>query len=200
VKPGSDATPFERKRALRVELVARRAQLGADERAAHAAAIAARIGDLSAFRDAGTVALYAALGAEVDATRITGAALVRGARVVFPRAVPGSRRLAFARCDPADLVRGPLGVAEPPPGAPEVDLAEIGCVVLPAVAFSLDGLRLGRGGGYYDATLAAMPGAARVGVAFELQIVPVLPREPHDVRLDAVVTEARTLLFPRESR
>ncbi len=199
MKAGSD-TPSETKRALRAELSARRARLGADERAAHAEAIAARIDGLPAFRDAGTIALYAAMGAEVDATRLTGAALVRGVRVVFPRAVPGSRRLAFAVCDPADLVRGPFGAAEPPPGAPEVDLAEIGCVVLPGVAFSLDGLRLGRGGGHYDATLAAMPAAARVGVSFEAQLVPALPREPHDARLDAVVTEARTLLFPRESR
>jgi len=81
-------------------------------------------------------------------------------------------------------VRGPFGAAEPPPGAPEIDLAEIGCVVLPGVAFSLDGLRLGRGGGHYDATLAAMPRAARIGVAFDLQIVPALPREPHDATLD----------------
>jgi 5-formyltetrahydrofolate cyclo-ligase len=200
VKAGSGATPSGTKQELRAELSARRAHLGAEERAAHALAIAERIDALPAFRDAGTVALYAAMGAEVDATRITGAALVRGARVVFPRSVPGSRRLAFAHCDPADLVRGPFGAAEPPPGAPEVDLAEIGCVVLPGVAFSLDGVRLGRGGGHYDATLAAMPRAARIGVAFELQLVPALPREPHDAALDAVVTEARTLVFPRESR
>jgi 5-formyltetrahydrofolate cyclo-ligase len=200
MRSGSGATPSETKQALRAELSARRARLGADERAAHALAIAERIDALAAFRDAGTVALYAALGAEVDATRITGAALVRGARVVFPRSVAGGRRLAFARCDPADLVRGPFGAAEPPPGAPEVDVAEIGCVVLPGVAFSLDGLRLGRGGGHYDATLEAMPHAARIGVAYDLQLVPTLPREPHDAPLDAVVTEARTLLFERESR
>jgi 5-formyltetrahydrofolate cyclo-ligase len=200
VKAGSGGTPAERKQALRAELSERRAQLGAEQRAAHAVAVAERIGSVPAFREARTVALYAALGPEVDATRIAGAALVGGARVVFPRAVPGSRRLAFAHCDPADLVRGPFGAAEPPPGAPEVDAAEIGCVVLPGVAFSLDGLRLGRGGGHYDATLAAMPRAARIGVAYEVQVVPSLPREPHDAPLDALVTEARTLLFPRESR
>ena len=200
MKTGTGERPAETKRALRAELSARRARLGAEERAAHALAIARRIDELPAFRAAGTVALYAALGAEVDATRITGAALVRGARVVFPRSVPGRRQLAFARCDPADLVRGPFGAAEPPPGAPEVDLAEIGCVVLPGVAFSLDGHRLGRGGGHYDATLAAMPSAARIGVAFEVQLVPTLPREPHDAALDAVVTEIRTLLFARETR
>jgi 5-formyltetrahydrofolate cyclo-ligase len=86
---------------------------------------------------------------------------------------------------------------EPPAGAPEVALDEIDCVVMPGVAFSEDGLRLGRGGGYYDATLERMPRAARVGLAFEAQIVPTLPREAHDAPLDAVVTETRTLLFPR---
>ncbi len=200
MKSGSGERPAETKQTLRAALSAARARLGVEERAAHALAIARRIDELPAFRAAGTVALYAALGAEVDATRITGAALARGARVVFPRSVPGRRQLAFARCDPAELVRGPFGAAEPPPGAAEVDLAEIGCVVVPGVAFSLDGHRLGRGGGHYDATLAAMPGAARIGVAFEVQLVPVLPREPHDAALDAVVTEVRALLFPRETR
>lgn len=136
----------------------------------------------------------------MDGLAIARLALARGVRVVFPRVAPGGRRLAFAGCDPAALVKGPLGAAEPPAGAPEVAPAEIGCVVVPGVGFSLDGLRLGRGGGYYDATLRAMPAAARVGVAYDLQVVAALPREPHDAALDALVTEARTLEFPRESR
>jgi 5-formyltetrahydrofolate cyclo-ligase len=78
-----------------------------------------------------------------------------------------------------------------------VALDEIDCVVMPGVAFSQDGLRLGRGGGYYDSTLVRMPRAARIGVAFDVQVLPALPREPHDAPLDAVVTEARTLLFSR---
>ncbi len=147
------------------------------------------------------MAVYAPLGTEVDATEIARRVLARGAQVAFPRAVPGERRLAFARCEQAELVTGPFGAPEPPPGAPELDAADVACVVLPGVAFSLDGFRLGRGGGHYDATLSAMPRAARVGVAFDVQIVPSLPREPHDARLDVVVTDARTLVFPaRDSR
>jgi 5-formyltetrahydrofolate cyclo-ligase len=95
---------------------------------------------------------------------------------------------------------GPLGALEPPAGAPEVARDAIECVLVPGIAFSPDGHRLGRGGGYYDATLAAMPRAARVGVAFDLQLVAALPAEAHDARLDALVTEARVLLFRRESR
>jgi 5-formyltetrahydrofolate cyclo-ligase len=200
VNDGSGASPADVKRALRAELLARRARLTAEERAERARAIASRIESIPAFLAAETVALYAALGSEVDCIDITRRAVARGVRVVFPRVVEGERRLAFARSDAALLVRGALGAAEPPADAPAVELAEIGCVVLPGVGFSEDGLRLGRGGGYYDATLALIPGAARVGIAFDLQIIPALPREPHDAALDAVVTEARALLFPRESR
>jgi 5-formyltetrahydrofolate cyclo-ligase len=190
----------ETKRALRSELIAARARLSPAERAEKSRAIADRLEGLAPFRGARIVAVYAPLGTEVDGLEIARRALAHGAELVFPRAVDGVRRLAFARCEPGALVRGPLGVAEPPAGAPEVASAEIDCVVVPGLGFSPEGLRLGRGGGHYDATLAAMPAAARVGVAFEVQVVPELPREAHDAVLDALVTEARVLSFSRDSR
>jgi 5-formyltetrahydrofolate cyclo-ligase len=189
----------ERKRALRAELIARRARLAPDERAEKSRAIADRIEEVAAFGGATVVALYAALGTEVDPAEIARRAIARGVRVAFPRAGP-ERRLAFAICAPAELVRGPLGAAEPPAAAPALDPRELGCIVLPGVAFSEEGLRLGRGGGYYDATLRDVPGAARVGLAFDVQIVATLPREAHDVAMDAVVTETRVRAFRRESR
>ncbi len=187
------------KRALRSQLIAARARLSQDDRIERSRAIADRLDAVDAFRTATTVALYSPLGTEVDSLSIARRVLSRGGRVVFPRVVKGERRLAFARCDPSDLAPGPLGAAEPPAGAPEVPPAEIGCVVLPGVAFSLEGRRLGRGGGYYDATLRRMPGAARIGVAYEVQVVPSLPHEAHDQTMDAVVTDARTLRFARDS-
>ena len=193
-------TPAAVKQALRLEMIALRARLHQDVRAEKSRAIADRLEAVEPFRDARVVALYAPLGTEVDALEVARRALARGVSVVFPRAVPGERRLAFARCLPGELVRGPLGAGEPPRTATEVGLEDVGCVVVPGVAFSRNGLRLGRGGGYYDATLAAMPGAARVGVAYEAQVLPSLPREPHDALLDALVTEAHTLLFARDSR
>ncbi len=192
----SQQKPREVKRALRSELIAVRARLTLDERRDKSRAIADRIEEIAVFRDAPTIALYAPLGTEVDSIEIARRALARGVRIAFPRAVIGERRLAFARSSPEDLVRGPLGAAEPPEGSPEVPPTEIACVVMPGVAFSLDGIRLGRGGGYYDSTLNKMPNAARLGVAYDAQIVPVLPCEPHDAPLDAVVTETRALLFP----
>jgi 5-formyltetrahydrofolate cyclo-ligase len=193
-------SPSDAKRALRSELVAARARIPQEARAEKSRAIADRIEAVAAFRDARVVALYAPLGTEVDGLEIARRALGRGASVVFPRAVPGERRLVFARCAAGELVRGPLGAGEPPPGSAEAAPEEIGCVVLPGVGFSLDGFRLGRGGGYYDATLRAMPGAARLGVAYDVQVLAALPREPHDAALDFLVTESRTLSFGRDSR
>jgi 5-formyltetrahydrofolate cyclo-ligase len=197
---GRELGPGEEKRALRAALVAARRAIPPAERLERSRTIARRLDEVPGFREARTLALYAALGAEVDSSEIAARARSREVELVFPRVVPGDRRLTFARSSPEALVPGPLGALEPPPGAPEVAREAIDCVLVPGTAFSPDGHRLGRGGGYYDATLSAMPRAARVGLAFELQLVPALPAEAHDARLDALVTEARVLLFRPESR
>jgi 5-formyltetrahydrofolate cyclo-ligase len=187
-----------RKRELRAELVAATARLTPAARAALSLAIADRLAALEAFRGAATVALYAPLRTEVDSGPIGRAVLARGGRVLYPRTRAGERRLEFCACQPGELVPGPLGAQEPPPRAALVPLSDIPCFVIPGVGFSPDGLRLGRGGGYYDTTLALVPGALRVGVAFDLQLRPGLPRERHDAVLDAIVTDRDTLLFSRQ--
>lgn len=191
-------SPTERKRALRSTLIAERARLSPEERADRSRIIAERAEKLEMVAGARLVALYAPLGTEVDALEL--ARLLGGLRAVYPRSVAGSRRLEFARCAPRDLVRGPLGAREPPNDARAVDPGDIQCVILPGIGFSLDGFRLGRGGGYYDATLREMPGARRVALAFDVQVLPEVPAEVHDVRLDALVTETRTLTFSRDRR
>ena len=74
--------------------------------------------------------------------------------------------------------------------APIVEPAEIGIILVPGLAFTRQGHRLGRGGGYYDRYLAQLPSTTfKLGVCFSIQIVPALPIEPHDQPMDAVVTE-----------
>jgi 5-formyltetrahydrofolate cyclo-ligase len=190
----------EPKRALRSELVAVRGRLSTGDRAARAIAIADRITEVPGFSRARIVAAYAALGAEVDPAEIAVRACARGVSVVYPRATRNSRLLAFARSAPAELAPGPLRALEPPATSPDVPPGEIDAVLVPCVAVTSDGARLGRGGGYYDTTLPALPRAIRIGLAYEVQLVPTLPREAHDAPLDAVVTEARVLLFTRGPR
>jgi 5-formyltetrahydrofolate cyclo-ligase len=188
---------YERKRPLRSELIAARARLAPEERDALATAITRRVEAIPGFLDAKVLALYAPIGTEVDVTALARRALARGVRLAYPRVVRGERKLAYARGEPGRLVSGELGTFEPPPGAPELPLSEIDCVIVPGVGFSTDGHRLGRGGGHYDATLAGMPRALRIGVGFDVQLVPKLPHEPHDEPLDAIATDRRVLLLPR---
>jgi len=188
----------DRKRALRAELIQVRARLTRQEREERSRAIGERAVAIAELMAARTVALYSSLNTEVDPAEIARLLRARGARIAWPRVQQTGRILSFASCEVAALVRGPLGALEPPSDARVVPLGEFEAVVMPGVAFSVDGLRLGRGGGYYDATLKLVPSTAlRIGLGFDVQIVPSLPREAHDVPLDAVVTEARTLRFPR---
>lgn len=79
----------------------------------------------------------------------------------------------------------------PEPAATHAVLPDL--LLVPCVGFDDDGYRLGYGGGYYDRTLAAWPGTVTpvtVGIAYEACRTATLPREPHDVPLDAIVTEA----------
>lgn len=109
-----------------------------------------------------------------------------GWTIGLPRVADGG--LEFHRVLRWDaLVAGALGNREPvvEPGSM---LAEGAVALVPGLAFDADGGRLGRGGGYYDRFLAGFRGRT-VGVCFACQIVDAVPREPHDVLVDAVLTE-----------
>ncbi|HET8733869.1 MAG TPA: 5-formyltetrahydrofolate cyclo-ligase [Anaeromyxobacteraceae bacterium] len=194
-------SPASAKGALRERMRAARSALDPAVRASASRAIAARVAVLPAWTAARTVALYAAMGAEVETAELARLAEADGKRVAWPRLAGAERAMEFAIASPGDLVPGPAKAPEPPPGSPVVSPAEIDLILVPGLAFDEAGGRLGRGRGHYDATLAGMrPGAARVGIAFECQVVERVPSEPHDVALDAVVTESRVRARPPGGR
>jgi 5-formyltetrahydrofolate cyclo-ligase len=112
-----------------------------------------------------------------------------GARAVcYPRVQEDALRF-FRVSDPALLVVGRWQLREPAADAvAAVDAGEIDLILVPGVAFTEDGFRVGRGGGYYDRCLA-QPGlhARKLGVCFARQLVPTVPLEPHDQRVDRVI-------------
>ncbi len=155
---------------------------------------------LPVFGSARCVGLYGAEPFEVPTTGLHALVRARGDRCAYPRVSAGSRVLNFSGVDdPAALELSPRGLPRPPLGAPAIALPTIDLFVVPGVAFTRDGRRLGRGGGYYDATLAAAPRALRVGVAFELQVVSELPMDALDERVDVLVTE-QGVWIPRPDR
>jgi 5-formyltetrahydrofolate cyclo-ligase len=87
----------------------------------------------------------------------------------------------------ADLIAGRFGIREPKAICPITDLRTLDLVLAPGVAFARDGTRLGRGKGYYDRLLAAVR-ATKLGVCFDWQVLPSIPRDAHDVLMDHLVT------------
>ena len=139
-----------------------------------------------------TIALYLPLPGELDTEPLWEALFARGFRCVFPRVERESPLLHFYPLAPGEAVeRGPLGVRQPP-AREKIPLEAIDLFLVPGQAFDLQGGRLGRGKGYYDATLAEAPRAERIGVAFDEQVVPLVPMLPHDVPLDWIVTPSRS--------
>lgn len=86
------------------------------------------------------------------------------------------------------LTPGAFGIPEPAPDSPEVPLTEIDAFICPGLAFDPCGGRLGRGRGFYDRMLAqARPDALKLGICFEIQLVPDTFSESHDARMDHVI-------------
>ena len=178
-------------------VLSRRDAMTAETRAAASEQIALGASRLLENLAAGSVVgLYAPKGTEVDTTRIDQIIRARGLRVVYPRIVDGERRLAFHEVTIDELVRATFGLCEPRVDAPSVSLDELAALVIPGLAFDRRGHRIGWGRGYYDATLAAAPGALRIGLGFECQVIDDVPHDPHDASLHYVVTEVATYRAP----
>ena len=170
---------------------ARQATATAD-RAAASRAICARVLALPEVRAARVVHGFWPLPDEPDLRPALAALRERGVTVALP-AVVGPRRLAHRAFEgEAALRAGRWGILEPAPSAPEVRPAQVDVVLVPGLAFGRDGSRLGTGGGFYDTFLAETP-AFRLGVGGAAALVASVPTEPHDARLDAVVTDAGVL-------
>jgi 5-formyltetrahydrofolate cyclo-ligase len=190
---------------MRRELRARRRALPAAERAAASRAVARHLAASGWLHPGLRLAAYLALPEEIDVSACIGLALHRGAELWLPRiAAPGSGRMVFAPAGGA-LRLNTYGIAEPATTA-RLDARWMQLVLVPLVAFDADGARLGMGGGYYDRALAwrrwrtAWPGPRLVGIAHSSQQVGRIAALPHDVRLDAVITEQGLTHFRKDPR
>lgn len=133
---------------------------------------------------------YHALGSELDPSPLIRRLAATGAMLALPVALSLDAPLAFRAWDSRDaLAPDAVGVPAPPPSAPGLhpDL-----VITPLLAFDRTGGRLGQGGGHFDRTLEALRAVKPVfvlGLAYAGQEVEQVPAEPHDQRLDAILTE-----------
>lgn len=105
-----------------------------------------------------------------------------------PCCLPG-RQLCFRRIRDicADTEPGAHGIATPRGDLPEVAAQELDILIIPGVAFSELGDRLGYGGGYYDRFIPRCRRAQLLAVAFSEQILPSIPTEAHDLRIPLII-------------
>ena len=183
------------KNAIRRQMRAHRKALQPDERERASKIICAKLlsdGGITAVTDplegCGAVAVYLASPDELDLSDFIREMLSRGVKVVSPRWNGETYELARLKgLDEANLRRGPMNILESAE-AEIIEPSEVAAWIVPGLAFTKDGKRLGYGGGWYDRLLADANGTLKIGVAHEFQIVDNLPHEPHDILLDHVVT------------
>lgn len=190
----------KRKANLRQQALARRNALSAQARAAASAVIAGRAGELLDALGPASVSLYRAFRSECETQSLIERLWAKGVETGLP-AVVDNDTIVFRHYAPGDqTLAAAFGTREPPPTACPI-VPEL--IVMPMVGFDRVGMRLGYGRGYYDFAINRLREAGRqprlVGLAFSVQEVETIPAEPHDVRLDFVVTEEETLEF-RTSR
>lgn len=134
--------------------------------------------------------VFSAIDGELDPAPLL-AELRPDLSLCFPVADPATRSLRFF---PGPAVRpGAFGVLEPVQDG-EVPPTSLDALLVPALAFSTDGDRLGFGAGFYDRFLPLLPvHVPRIGVCYDWQIQPRLPREPHDACVSHLVTDLRLI-------
>ncbi len=186
------------KQSLRQSIIALRDQLPPHERARLSRDVMDRICRMPAYLVADTVLGYLNFGAELAVEDWVRQALLDGKRVLLPRVNRASKHLELYQVQDLqhDVSPGMWGIREPVAErcAREERLGTVDFILLPGVAFTRDGARLGYGGGFYDRLLAHMPNRpALVAGAFGLQVVDEIPQESTDRRVEWVVTESETI-------
>jgi 5-formyltetrahydrofolate cyclo-ligase len=155
----------QEKQALRQEIRAALAMLALDDRAARSNVIRQRVLDSDTWKTSEHILLFAPMRAEPDISQLRDAAAEAGKEVVT---IPSDLR------DEAELLLGHF---------PQL-------VLVPGLAFSPHGQRLGRGGGFYDRLLSGRgKHGFKMGICFSFQLRPSIPSDPHDISVDCVISD-----------
>jgi 5-formyltetrahydrofolate cyclo-ligase len=201
--------PVDEKATARSRFVNDRRALGNQERAAQARAATLRLLTEPALTSADTVAAYWPMGSEPDTRPLIRTLLERGIRVLLPKLLDDRDLdwIGYAG-DPAALAEGGAGTRHPQGTTLGVDaVLRAQAMIVPALAVTAGGVRIGRGGGSYDRVLARIAAAAAAGgpapwtcallYEGELGTLPEAAVEPHDRAVDAACTAWRTIAFHR---
>lgn len=175
---------------LRSRILQVRRGLDQAERAHFAKALCDRVLGLVAAERYRAVGCYLSVGSEPPTRDLVGALHAASVRVLLPVLLPDNDLDWAEYTGPDSVAPAGRGLLEPVGARLGVRaVAEVGLLLVPAVAVDLAGNRLGRGGGSYDRALARrVPGQRVLAVLWPGELVPELPSDPHDQRVDGVVS------------
>ena len=177
------------KQQMRELIVQKRRILSAEDRREQSAAILEQLEQMQCFREAKTVLLYYPINNEVDVLPLF-KKYKHTKTLLLP--VSHRREMTVSPYEGNDKMhRGKFHIPEPTTPAYE---GEIDLIVVPAVAFDKTGLRLGRGGGYYDKFLKKHVSAMLIGVGYDFQLVDQVPAERHDQKVHRIILPSQTIV------
>jgi 5-formyltetrahydrofolate cyclo-ligase len=182
------------KNEIRAEVLKRRDSIPLDLKKSKNAAIRKRLFNLEEFIAAKSVLMYVSFRTEVDTLGQLEDILCMGKKLALPLVDSKQKTLTLYEIkDISDLEPGYMDIPEPKVAEDrKVDLKDIDIIVLPGTGFDIKGNRLGYGGGYYDKLLSsADKKIPTVALAFEEQVVEEIPAEPHDIKMDIIITDER---------
>lgn len=148
--------------------------------------ISRRLAGLEEFKNAKEIFTYISTDSEVQTREIIDSAIGMGKSIYCPAV---RDRKIVAGAFGGELVQGSFGIMEPKQAS---DRKDFDLIIVPGIAFDPGGARIGRGGGHFDRFLAEAKGE-KIALAFEFQIIDRINCEPHDMRVNAIVTEKRTI-------
>lgn len=185
------------KAALRQELLKKRDSIPAEVRRVKNRIIHSGLLSLDEIKNAGVLFFFASFRTEVDTPGAMRDLFAAGKRIVLPRVDKGNHVLLLYEIkDMDELSPGYMGIPEPSVIAGErlLGINDIDAAVIPGAGFDIKGNRIGYGGGYYDMLLSGVNrDIPLISVAYEEQIADSIPAEPHDIKVDIIVTDRRII-------
>ena len=152
-------------------------------------ALFARFLSLPQLEEADTIfAFWGAIKGEPRTEILIRELLRRGKRVGLPRMLPGRQMEVRQFCPDSPLIPAAFGIPEPGEDCPLIEKKDIGLVLVPALCYDRLGYRMGFGGGYYDRWLEDFSGV-RAGLCRGALLCDRVPTEPHDTRVELLITE-----------
>lgn len=181
------------KKALKKEIIPKINSIPKEELLKNSMEIKRRLFSLKEFLVSKTVMFYMSIKNEVYTHDMVGEVLA-SKKVAVPIVNTEKNEIFPSEIKSfLELSTGTFGILEPSKEfIREISPKEIDLIIVPGIAFDMKGHRVGYGKGYYD-KLLKKTNAVRIGLAFELQIVNQIPKEPHDVPMNKIITEKRII-------